>query len=291
MAYASYEHSGIRAVGEVAGDTLIPLRGITEIGPDTTTDVLAAADRDAAAAVPLDAVRLLPVVPNPTKVVCVGLNYRDHIVETKRDFPTYPVMFPKYASSLLGAHDEIALPPESTEIDYEGELAVVIGRPGRRIAEADALNHVLGYTVANDLTMRDYQYKTHQWMQGKAWDASTPVGPTIVTPDEIDITRSGIRTIVNGETGAVLGPVSARVHRRQPRRDDLGVHQAAARRPHPHRHPGRRRLAAQAATAAAPRRHRHRGDRRARRGQQQAHRRAGVTVSLQPHLSHDSAYA
>ena len=200
MAYASYEHSGIRAVGEVAGDTLIPLRGITEIGPDTTTDVLAAADRDAAAAVPLDAVRLLPVVPNPTKVVCVGLNYRDHIVETKRDFPTYPVMFPKYASSLLGAHDEIALPPESTEIDYEGELAVVIGRPGRRIAEADALNHVLGYTVANDLTMRDYQYKTHQWMQGKAWDASTPVGPTIVTPDEIDITRSGIRTIVNGET-------------------------------------------------------------------------------------------
>ncbi|HEY5857556.1 MAG TPA: fumarylacetoacetate hydrolase family protein [Aldersonia sp.] len=200
MAYASYEHSGIRAVAEVVGDTLIPLRGITEIGPDTTTDVLAAAERDTAATVPLDAVRLLPVVPNPTKVVCVGLNYRDHILETKRDFPTYPVMFPKYASSLLGAHDEIALPPESTEIDYEGELVVVIGRPGRRIAEADALAHVLGYTVANDLTMRDYQYKTHQWMQGKAWDASTPVGPTIVTPDEIDITRSGIRTIVNGES-------------------------------------------------------------------------------------------
>jgi acylpyruvate hydrolase len=200
MAYASYEHSGIRAVGEVAGDTLIPLRGITEIGPDTTTDVLAHAERDTAATVPLDSVRLLPVVSNPTKVVCVGLNYRDHIIETKRDFPTYPVMFPKFASSLLGAYDEIALPPESTEIDYEGELAVVIGRPGRRIAEADALDHVLGYTVANDLTMRDYQYKTHQWMQGKAWDASTPVGPTIVTPAEIDITASGIRTIVNGET-------------------------------------------------------------------------------------------
>ena len=139
MAYASYEYSGIRAVGEVAGDTLIPLRGITEVGPATTTDVLANAERDTAAAVPLDAVRLLPVVPNPTKVFCVGLNYRDHIVETKRDFPTYPVMFPKFASSLLGAHDEIALPPESTEIDYEGELAVVIGRAGRRIAEADAL--------------------------------------------------------------------------------------------------------------------------------------------------------
>lgn len=200
MAYASYEHSGSRNVGEVAGDTLIPLRGITEIGPGTTTEVLAAAERDTAAAVPLTSVRLLPAVPNPTKVVCVGLNYRDHILETKRDFPTYPVMFPKYASSLLGAYDEIALPPESTEIDYEGELAVVIGRPGRRIAEADALDHVLGYTVANDLTMRDYQYKTHQWMQGKAWDASTPVGPTIVTPAEIDITRSGIRTIVNGET-------------------------------------------------------------------------------------------
>jgi acylpyruvate hydrolase len=84
-------------------------------------------------------------------------------------------------------------------VDFEGEMAVVIGRAGRRIAEADALDHVLGYTVANDITMRDFQYKTHQWMQGKAWDASTPLGPYLVTPGEIDIDAAGIRTVLNGE--------------------------------------------------------------------------------------------
>jgi acylpyruvate hydrolase len=84
-------------------------------------------------------------------------------------------------------------------VDFEGEMAVVIGRGGRRIAEADARGHVLGYTVANDITMRDFQYKTHQWMQGKAWDASTPLGPYLVTPGEVDIDTAGIRTVLNGE--------------------------------------------------------------------------------------------
>ncbi len=107
------------------------------------------------------------MVPHPTKILCVGLNYRDHVIETKRDVPTYPVMFPKYASSLLGAYDDIALPPESTQGDYEGELAIVIGRTGRRIAEADALDHVLGYSTGNDITLRDFQYKTHQWVQAR----------------------------------------------------------------------------------------------------------------------------
>jgi len=199
MAYASYEHNGIRGVGEVAGDTLIPLTGITEIGIHTPIDVLARAPRRNGDAVAIREVTLLPVVPHPTKILCVGLNYRDHVTETKRDLPTYPVMFPKYASSLIGAYDDIALPPESTQVDYEGELAIVIGRTGRRIAEPVALDHVLGYSTANDITMRDFQYKTHQWVQGKAWDASTPVGPYLVTPEEVDITNAGIRTIVNGQ--------------------------------------------------------------------------------------------
>ena len=199
MAYASYEHNGIRGVGEVAGDTLIPLTGITEIGIHTPIDVLARAPRRNGDAVAIREVTLLPVVPHPTKILCVGLNYRDHVTETNRDLPTYPVMFPKYASSLIGAYDDIALPPESTQVDYEGELAIVIGRTGRRIAEPDALDHVLGYSAANDITMRDFQYKTHQWVQGKAWDASTPVGPYLVTPEEVDITTAGIRTIVNGQ--------------------------------------------------------------------------------------------
>jgi acylpyruvate hydrolase len=199
MAYATYRHRGASFVGEVAGSRLIPLRGITELGATTTPDVLSAAARDESATVAVDEVTLRPVVPHPSKVLCVGLNYRDHVLETKRELPSYPVLFPKYADSLIGARDDIVLPPESSEVDFEGEMAVVIGRAGRRIAEADARGHVLGYTVANDITMRDFQYKTHQWMQGKAWDASTPLGPYLVTPGEVDVDTAGIRTVLNGE--------------------------------------------------------------------------------------------
>jgi acylpyruvate hydrolase len=197
--YATYEHRSRSQVGEVRGTTLIPLSGVAELGPVTTPEVLSSAPRDDAGAVPVEEARLLPVVPRPSKIFCVGLNYRDHVTESKRDIPDYPVLFPKFAASLIGPYDDIVLPPESTQVDYEGELVVVIGRTGRRIAESDAIDHVLGYTVANDVTMRDYQYKTHQWMQGKAWDASTPIGPYLVTPDELDIDNAGIRTVLNGE--------------------------------------------------------------------------------------------
>jgi acylpyruvate hydrolase len=199
MAYATYLHHGQSHVGEVRGTQLIPLAGLVELGASTTPELLKTATREETEAVALNEVRLRPVVPAPSKVVCVGLNYRDHVLETKRELPSYPVLFPKYASSLLGAHDDIVLPPESEQVDYEGEMAIVIGRPGRRIAETDALDHVLGYTVANDVTMRDFQYKTHQWMQGKVWDASTPIGPYLVTPDEVDIGHAAIRTVLNGE--------------------------------------------------------------------------------------------
>ncbi|MCZ4276668.1 fumarylacetoacetate hydrolase family protein [Rhodococcus sp. BGS-1C] len=199
MSYLSYEYNGVRGVGEVDGESLIPLQDISEIGRSTTIETLASAERMTNHPLVLEEVRVLPVVTDPARVICVGLNYRDHIVETKRDFPTYPVMFPKFASSLIGAYDDIVVPPESSEVDYEGEMAVVIGRRGRRITEEDALDHVLGYTVANDITMLDFQYKTHQWMQGKAWDASTPLGPRIVCPAEVDLDSCGIRTIVNGE--------------------------------------------------------------------------------------------
>ena len=199
MAYATYIHDGQSRVGEVHGIQLVPLTGIAELGATTTPEVLAGAAREESATVAISDVALRPVVPNPAKVVCVGLNYRDHVLETKRELPSYPVLFPKYASSLLGAHDNIVLPEESTQVDYEGEMAIVIGRPGRRIPKSDAFAYVLGYTVANDVTMRDFQYKTHQWMQGKVWDRSTPVGPCLVTPGEIDIDQAGIRTILNGE--------------------------------------------------------------------------------------------
>ncbi len=199
MAYVSYLHQGIGHVGELTGSHVVPLKDLTELGRDSSVEALANAARETSAAVDIDDVTVLPVVPNPSKVICIGLNYRDHVIETNRDMPTYPVMFPKYSSSLIGARDDIMLPPESTQVDYEGELAVVIGRRGRRIDEADAVNHILGYTVANDVTMRDFQYKTHQWMQGKAWDRSTPIGPYLVTQGEVDISDAGIRTILNGE--------------------------------------------------------------------------------------------
>jgi acylpyruvate hydrolase len=155
-------------------------------------------DRDAA--FPLSAATFRPVVPHPGKIICVGLNYHAHIEETDRDVPEYPVLFTKFASSLTGPFDPIPCPPESEAIDYEGELAVVIGRRTRRVATADATQHVAGYTVANDVTARDFQYRTHQWLQGKAWDASTPLGPALVTPDEVpDPGKLNLRTRVNAE--------------------------------------------------------------------------------------------
>lgn len=199
MSYISYEYDGNRHVGEVHGDNVVPLDGLTEIGSATTLSDLTKARRDEAHAVPANQVTALPVVPNPSKIFCVGLNYRDHVTETKRELPTYPVLFNKYASNLIADRDDILLPPESTQVDYEGELAVVIGRRGRRVSEAEAGDYILGYTVANDITMRDFQYKTHQWGQGKAWDASTPLGPRLVTPSEVDIDHAGIRTVLNGQ--------------------------------------------------------------------------------------------
>jgi acylpyruvate hydrolase len=134
--------------------------------------------------VPLDDVRLLaPILPS--KAVCVGKNYAAHAAEFDSDVPEEPLLFLKPSTSVIGPGDTIPLPSISRRVDYEGELAVIIGTSGRRIAPGDALAHVAGYAVANDVTMRDFQYKTHQWLQGKAWEASTPLGPYLVTPDEV----------------------------------------------------------------------------------------------------------
>ncbi|RAX44540.1 2-hydroxyhepta-2,4-diene-1,7-dioate isomerase [Arthrobacter sp. AQ5-06] len=199
MAYANYELNGHHHIGEIEGDYLIPLTGLTEIGPQTTTEVLTSAERRHTDRVRLANVRLRAISPAAGKIICIGLNYKAHIEESNRELPTYPVMFPKYASSLISPDADIVLPPESSQVDYEGELAVIIGKAGRRINEEGAADHILGYTVCNDVTMRDYQYKTHQWMQGKAWDNSTPLGPYLVAPDEVDLSSAAISTTLNGE--------------------------------------------------------------------------------------------
>ena len=151
-------------------------------------------------AVPLAEVTLRPVVPRPGKIVCVGLNYRAHVDEGVFEVPDYPALFPKYADALVGAGQPVLVPPESEAADYEAELAFVVGRSVRRASGEEALAAVAGYTIANDVTMRDYQYKTHQWLQGKTWAASTPLGPYLVTPDEVgDPHALDISLTLNGE--------------------------------------------------------------------------------------------
>lgn len=200
MRYASVIHEGRALAVEVRDGMAVPLRGLTELGRATPLSALAAAPREEHAALPLEEVGFRPVVPDPDKVICVGLNYAAHAEEAQRDVESYPVLFTKFASSLCGAFEEIPCPPESRAVDYEGELAVVIGEAGRRIARERALKHVAGVSVANDVTMRDYQGRTHQWLQGKAWDRSTPVGPELVTLDEAgDLGALRLRTEVNGE--------------------------------------------------------------------------------------------
>ena len=198
MAWVSYRYDGAPHVGVVDGEDYLPLVGVTRIDRTTGTAELRAASVDERGRVPASAVELLPPSWAPEKVLCVGLNYDEHIIETGRERPTYPVLFPKWASSLIAADRPVPVPPESAQVDYEGELAVVIGTPGRRISAGQALDHVLGYAVANDVTMRDYQYRTHQWVQGKAWDGATPIGPHLVAPDEVDLAAAGIRTSVDG---------------------------------------------------------------------------------------------
>ena len=130
-------------------------------------------------------VTLLPAVPNPGKVLCLGLNYREHVAEGVYEVPDHPVLFAKFADALIGAGAPIVVPPESSAVDYEAELAFVIGRTVRRASGDAAMESIAGYTAANDVTMRDYQYRTHQWLPGKSWARSTPLGPFLVTPDEV----------------------------------------------------------------------------------------------------------
>lgn len=130
---------------------------------------------------------LAPVVVNPGKVICCGLNFADHITEMGRALPEYPTLFAKYADTLIGADDDILVPPAAQEaLDWEAELAVVVGATLVRADRDTAARGIAGYTIANDLSMRDWQHRTLQWFQGKAWDASTPVGPVLITPDEVD---------------------------------------------------------------------------------------------------------
>jgi 2-keto-4-pentenoate hydratase/2-oxohepta-3-ene-1,7-dioic acid hydratase in catechol pathway len=152
---------------------------------------------------PVNGVKFLPPVPDPRKIICLGLNYRDHAAESGAPIPKDPVLFSKYATALIGHDDAIVLPSVSHEVDYEAELVIVVGKGGRYIRQADAMAHVAGYTIGHDVSARDWQLKKDgkQWMVGKTFDTFAPVGPVLVTADEIpDPHQLPIKLRLNGKT-------------------------------------------------------------------------------------------
>jgi acylpyruvate hydrolase len=179
-------HDGTRAV-RADGDEYVDL-GVADVGtllaePDWFVRASTSGD-DATRYRTVD-VELAPLVMAPGKIVCVGLNYRTHILEMGRELPEYPTLFAKFADALVGANDDIALPPESNAMDWEAELVVVIGRAVRRADEEQAAAAIAGFTIMNDVTMRDWQFRTREWLQGKTFEGTTPLGPVLVTPDEL----------------------------------------------------------------------------------------------------------
>ncbi|HET7398859.1 MAG TPA: fumarylacetoacetate hydrolase family protein [Intrasporangium sp.] len=161
------------------------------------------AERASGEALDVGTAAYAPVVPRPGKIVCVGLNYRTHILEMGRELPEYPTLFSKYADTLVGAGDDIRRPVETDEFDWECELAVIIGTEVRRPTVEQAEAAIAGFAVLNDVTCRDWQFRTREWLQGKNWEATTPLGPWLVTPDELPggvRPRLAIRTELDGET-------------------------------------------------------------------------------------------
>jgi 2-keto-4-pentenoate hydratase/2-oxohepta-3-ene-1,7-dioic acid hydratase in catechol pathway len=155
---------------------------------------------DTAPIVPLSEVELVAPILRPTKIICIGLNYRDHAIESKMELPKTPTVFSKYPSVTIGTSESIVLPKNSEKPDYEGELALVIGKNGRHIAAGDWQKHVFGYMNLNDVSARDFQMATTQWMIGKTFDTFAPMGPYLVTADEVpDPHNLDISLDINGE--------------------------------------------------------------------------------------------
>lgn len=141
-----------------------------------------------------------PSVSNPEKIICVGLNYRKHAQESNMPVPDEPILFSKFNNTLSGHREEIKLPDNSSQVDYEAELAIVIGKQAKNVKKEEAMDYVCGFSVANDLSARDLQFKTSQWLLGKTCDGFTPLGPYLVSKDEIENPNNlAIRTFVNGE--------------------------------------------------------------------------------------------
>jgi acylpyruvate hydrolase len=215
MRLATIRTAGGTRAARLEGDELVLLNS-----PDVGTllqapDLEAAAREEDGTRLPLAGASFATLVPRPPKFACVGLNYRGHILETGAKLPDYPTLFAKFPLALIGAYDEIVLPSVSTKPDWEVELGVVIGAKVRHATPDQARAAIAGFTVVNDITMRDWQARTNEWLQGKTFESTTPVGPFLVTPDEVDFAADlEVRCEVDGEvmqqdrtSELVFGPV------------------------------------------------------------------------------------
>jgi 2-keto-4-pentenoate hydratase/2-oxohepta-3-ene-1,7-dioic acid hydratase in catechol pathway len=202
----TYELDGVVGCGVLGASGVVPIhgasiRGILERGAERWHAVARYGIEHADEALGLEDVRLCAPIQDPDKILCIGLNYKDHAEEAGMTAPSAPVVFAKFRNSLIGATDPIVLPAASEAVDYEAELAVVIGRRCRSVEAADALQFVAGAMVFNDVTARDLQMQTTQWTMGKAIDTFAPCGPALVFMDEIeDLQALRVQTRINGET-------------------------------------------------------------------------------------------
>jgi 2-keto-4-pentenoate hydratase/2-oxohepta-3-ene-1,7-dioic acid hydratase in catechol pathway len=195
---------GLREQDEVVDLTALgfpaTLKELLQRGPQALASARTAA-QGAKARLPLSTLGYLPPIGDPAKAIAVGLNYVDHAAESPyKEPPKYPVLFHRFAQSWVGHGTSLVRPHVSNQFDYEGEVVVVIGKPGRYIAKKDALDHVAGYSIFNDGSIRDYQFKSTQWMMGKNFDATGAFGPEFVTADELPAGAVGLqlRTRLNG---------------------------------------------------------------------------------------------
>lgn len=195
------------------GDSYVDLTATDAKFPGSVRELLAnsellkaageAAKAPNAVKVPVAGAKLHAPIHDPQKIVCVGLNYRDHAIESNMPIPKEPVLFSKFPSALIGSGEPIVAPKVSTRVDFEAELVIVIGKKGRKISEANALDHVAGYAVGHDVSARDWQLEKDgkQWMVGKTFDTFAPVGPVLVTKDEVaDVHNLSIKLRLNGKT-------------------------------------------------------------------------------------------
>ena len=196
---------------------------LADLDAHIAAGTLAEAGAKAAAGEAVDEATLnfLPPITKPSKIICLGLNYRDHAEESGLGIPEFPVLFARFPSSLTGHGAPVILPKVSSQLDWEAELVVVLSKGGKNIGEADALNHVAGYSVFNDASIRDYQLRTPQWTAGKNFDDTGAFGPYLVTPEELPAGAAGLKIEcrVNGQimqssnTGNLIFTVANTIHR------------------------------------------------------------------------------